>query len=85
MNAENVQNLKMIADQIPNPWIPGNWYDVSLPNGKQAQAMRTKPGYLRIRKLMHHVKSPSGEIINDHGMQYSYFRACLKTGSIQEM
>jgi len=80
------KGLQDVNNQIPNPYTSGVWYDVILPNNKPGQAMRTKPGYLRIRKLIHHViKSPDGTILHDQGMQYSYFRCNLMTGDITEL
>ena len=81
--AESIKSLKEIDNQIPNPYLKNVWYDIIMHNGINAQAMRTKTGYLRIRKLTHHVvKSPDGTILHDQGMQYSYFRCNMITGEI---
>ena len=84
-NEESKKALEEIDKQIPNPYYKNVWYDVIMPNGKPAQAMRTKIGFLRIRKMMNHVlKTPTGEIINQE-IKYSYFRCNLKTGEITEL
>jgi len=87
MDQETIKKtLQNINSQIPNPYYIGVWYDVVLPDDKKAQAMRTKPGYLRMRKLIHHViKSPDGTVLHDQGMQYSYFRCNIMTGEITEL
>lgn len=84
-NQDSIKALTDINNQIPNPYFKGVWYDVTMPNGKPAQAMRTKPGFLRMRRMINHVlKSPNGEIINQK-MEYSYFRCNLITGEVVEL
>jgi len=83
---ESKNLLIEIYKQIPNPYLKNVWYDVTMPNGKPAQALSTIKGFLRIRKLVHQtLKSPEGEIIIDEGMQYIYFRCNIKTGDITRL
>jgi hypothetical protein len=80
---EAIKNLQYINNQIPNPYFKNTWYDVIMPDGRPAQAIRTKPGFLRVRRMTNHVlKTPEGEILSQHE-EWSYFRANYLTGKIE--
>lgn len=83
---ESKRLLTEIDGQIPNPYFKHTWYDVTMPNGKPAQAMRTKTGYLKVRKLEHMLlKTSDGVTVDDLGMEYAYYRCNLWTGEITKL
>lgn len=84
-NQDNIIELRKIAGQLPNPYTKGVFYDVTMPDGKKAQARSTKPGFLHIRKMVKHIlKSPNGEVLRE-SMEYAYFRCNMRTGEIIEL
>ena len=81
-----ITEAKYINSQIPNPYNKNTWYQVTNTAGKTFDAMPTKPGFLRCRMLIKHVlKSPDGTILQDYGIQYSYFRVNYITGKVESL